>query len=90
MSMFGTGERRCRAPRRVRPDEQVVQCRYFDEGKYSYASRKAGAWRERSKARCRCASALARVQAAAWINWTIDERSEELRRAGTDEKDIEA
>jgi hypothetical protein len=33
-----------------------------------------------------CAS---RVQAAAWINGAIDERSEELRRAGASDKDIE-
>jgi hypothetical protein len=31
-----------------------------------------------------------RVQAAAWINGAIDERSEELRRGGTGDKDVEA
>ena len=33
---------------------------------------------------------VSRDQAAAWINGAIDERSEELRRAGASDKDIEA
>jgi hypothetical protein len=31
-----------------------------------------------------------RAQATAWINGAIDERSDELRRAGSSDKDIEA
>jgi hypothetical protein len=53
--------------------------------------RAAYAWgaREAKLAAAALGACASRVQAAAWINGAIDERSEELRRAGASDKDIE-
>jgi hypothetical protein len=46
--------------------------------------------REAKLAAAALGAGVSRDQAAAWINGAIDERSEELRRAGASDKDIEA